>query len=248
MKLSAFTLLFTLVATSIFAQKGENYIQLSDKITTETKKITGFDKIDVSEDFKVYVRFSDKAEELKIEANENLHQFIKVEKEGSTLKISTKSYSTNNWNQKSGAQERLVAYITTKQLTEIKADEDVVIVLEDKLSTDNLAIYLNEDSTLKGHLEVGDLTVELKEDSVLDIEGTAKSMDVKAREDSILKSFDFVVENLTIDLHGDSEAKITVNGDIDLRAKGDSYFYYRGEGNFIRKSLSGDSEVRGMGK
>ena len=63
-------------------------------LTTETKNITGFDKIEVGEDFEVFIKFSNRAESIKIEANENLHDCIIVKKEGNTLKIDTKSYST----------------------------------------------------------------------------------------------------------------------------------------------------------
>ncbi len=242
--ISTLILIFTLIGSSLFGQRGHNYIELSHKITSETKNITGFDKIDVTEDFKVFIRFSDQEEKVEIEANENLHDLIQVEKKGKTLKIYTKSYSTGSSDHKGKAKEKLVAYITAKNLVEIKGDEDVDITLEDKLSTDNLSIYLEEDCNLRGHLEVQNLLVDLNEDSVLDITGNAQTMKVDANEDSLIKSFDFVVGNLVMDLRDDSQAKLTVNGDINLKASGDSYFYHRGKGHFKRKRLRGDSEVK----
>jgi len=166
-----------------------------------------------------------------------------VEKHGTTLKIYTKSYSTvsNDWK---GAEEKLVAYITTKNLTEIRGDEDVIIEFENNLSTDNLTIYLDEDCTLKGHMVVDILKVDLDEDSELDITGSANKMVVAANEDSIIESFDFIVHNLDIDLSDESEAKLTVNGDIKLKATGESSFHYRGDGNFVRRQVRGESEVR----
>jgi len=245
MKLSMLTFILTVIATSVFAQRGDNYIKLSENITTETKDIQGFDKIEVSEDFKVRISFSDTAEKVEIEANENLHDLIEVKKEGTTLKIYTKSYSTYNGNgRKSGAKEKLVAHITATQLTEIKGDEDVVIVLEDKLIADKLTVKLNEDSKLEGYVDVKQLIVDLDEDSILEIEGNTQTMKVKANEDSMIKGYDLIVDDLSIELKEDSEAKLTVNGDIDLVARGDSYFYYRGDANFTRKRLRGDSEVK----
>ncbi len=237
-----FTIILTLFFSNAFGQKNDKYLQLSHTITTETKTITGFDKIEVSEDFEVFIRFSDNVEKVKIEANENLHDLIQVEKHGTTLKIYTKSYSTGYKN--NSADEKLVAYITAKNLTEIRGDEDVVIRLEDKLNTENLTILLDEDCTLTGHLDVENLKVDLDEDSVLKITGTANKMVVAANEDSIIKSFDFVVDDLDIDLTDESEAKLTVNGDIKLKATGESTFHYRGDGGFINKRVRGESEVR----
>jgi len=244
MRLSVYIFILTLITSNLFGQLGGNYIQLSDKITTETKNITGFDKIDISEDFKVFIRFSEKEEKVEIEANENLHDLIHVKKKGETLKIYTRPYSTDDLNKKSNAKERLVAYITVKNLREIKGDEDVEIKLENKLTTDDLTINLDEDSTLKGHIEVKNLSVELDDDSILDIKGSARAMEADANEDSLIKSFDFIVGNLVLDLSGDSTAKLTVHGNISLKASGDSYFHYKGDGNFVSKRLRGDSEVK----
>lgn len=244
MRLSILILLSTFIVSSLNAQWEDNYIKLSENITTETKSITGFDKIEVSEDFEVFIKFSDAGEKVEIEANENLHELIQVRRVGSTLKIDTKSYSTRGYGKYGGTKERLIAYITAKQLTEIKADEDVVLELKDKYRGEKLTVILDEDCTLSGHIRVENLVVELDEDSVLEIEGKATNMKVDAHEDSMINGPDFVVGDLKIELSEDSEAKLTVNGDINLEATEDSYFHYRGSGEFTRKRLRGDSEVK----
>lgn len=245
MKLSVLTVLVTLLTIGTVSGQWDNHLELSHKITTETKNITGFDKIEAGEDFEVIIKFSDQAESVKIEANENLHDYIIVKKEGNTLKIDTKSYSTGNYGSKRrGAKERLVAYVTAKHLTSIEGDEDVVFELDDKLVTNTLRIRLDEDCTLSGVLEVQNLIVELDEDSVLDIEGTAHKMEIDANEDSMVKNYDFVVHDLIVRLREDSEARLTVNGNIELRGSGDSQFYYKGNGKVVKKRLTGDAEMK----
>ncbi len=245
MKYSILALALTLISSSLNAQWGDNYIKLSSDITTEEKDISDFDRIHVSEDFKVFVKFSESEEGVRIEANKNLHDLIQVEKNGNQLKIFTKPYSTSyGLGKKSGAKERLVAYITMKNVTEIVGVEDVIFKLENKLKTDHLKIRMKEDCTLEGNIEVISLSADLDEDSVLDIFGSARSLELKANEDSVIKGFDFIVEDAKMNLKEDSEAKLTVNGNIALRAKEDSYFHYKGEGKFVRKILTGDSEVR----
>ena len=245
MKVPVLTLFAALLTFGTAFGQWDNQIELSHKITTETKNITGFDKIEIGEDFEVFIKFSDQAESIKIETNENLHDYIIVKKEGNTLKIDTKNYSTGNYNSKKrGAKERLVAYVTAKHLVAIEGDEDVTIELDDKLVANTLSIKLNEDCTLSGMLEVQNLIVDLDEDSVLDIEGFAHKMELEANEDSMVKNYDFVVHDLTVRLREDSEAKLTVNGTIDLRASGDSQFYYKGNGKVIKKRLTGDAEMK----
>lgn len=246
MKASILSLFMIFLVTTAFSQwKGDNYIQLSRTITSETKDITGFDKIDVSEDFKVFIRFSEEAESVVVKANENLHDVIRVEQQGTALKIYTDSYSSGGWGKKNRVKEILTVHITAKSLSEIKGNEDVRFIVEDNLYADHLTIDLDEDSSLDGFIEVNDLVVNLDEDSILKLDGSAQRMKVRADEDSIIKGYGFTVSShLDIKLNEDSEVNLTVNGNIDLRAKEDSIFCFKGEGKFTRKFLTGDSEVR----
>ncbi len=116
--------------------------------------------------------------------------------------------------------------------------------MKDKLTANKLTIDLEEDSTLDGSIVAKNLIVLLDEDSVVNINGSAESLSVDANEDCAIKGYDFIVNQLDIRLKEDCEAELTVNGKIDLRAKEDSYLYYKGEAQFIRKQLTGDSEVK----
>ncbi|MEM1121833.1 MAG: head GIN domain-containing protein [Bacteroidota bacterium] len=228
---------------TVFAQWSNNYIELSPNITTKDHLISNFKKLDVGEDFEVFVKFGN-VESIKIEANENLHDLIIVEKKGNTLKIDTQPYSTWAKGKRQRTNERLVAYITAKELVSIEGEEDVVIELDNRLETASLDIRLDEDATLSGAIKVKNLMVDLNEDSTLDLEGSAQKMELMANEDSMFKSYDFEVQDLIVELNEDSQAKITVNGTIDLEARGDSNFYYKGNAKIVRQRLRGDSQVK----
>ena|GEM_PF-1376187 len=250
MKALFLTVLFTFGCFSVFAQWGDNYIKLSENITTEIKATEAFDRIDVIEDFKVFIKFSDRNEKVEIEANENLHDLIKVEVKGGILKITTDSYSTSSGGigKRNGAKEHLVLKITTKSLKEIKGYEDVTFELEGNLRTDDLTISLNEDCILTGSVEVKNLELNLVEDCTVEIQGSAKSMNVNADEDCIINGYDLIVGDLKIKLNEDSKANLTVNGTIDLRADVDSDFNHRGEGAFTRKKLHEDSKAKAQAR
>ncbi len=61
-----------------------------------------------------------------------------------------------------------------------------------------------------------------------------------------MKNYNFVTHDLEIDLKGDSEARLTVNGIIDLDASGDSSLYYKGRGKIEQQQVTGDSVVKRM--
>jgi len=84
----------------------------SGNITTETRDVTGFDEIDVSTAFNVYVTFSETEESVEIEANENLHRIIEVYEQGGSLVI-----KLQNGTNVRGHNVKLNAYITTSDLS-----------------------------------------------------------------------------------------------------------------------------------
>ena len=232
--------ILSLAITQIaFAQWG-NSIALSSNITTESIDISNFDRISVTDDFVAFIKFGDE-EKIQIEANENLHDYIIVEKEGDELKIRTKSYSTNN---KNGVDEKLVAHITAKKLTAISGDNDAEIRVLDKIEANSFNINLDDDATLKGEFKVRTLDVNMDDDAELEIEGSADKMELDADSDSMIDGYRLIVNDLDIHLDGDSESRLTVNGTLNVTTKGDSEFTYKGSATVARKRVTGDSDVQ----
>ncbi len=245
MKVSILTSIVLLFSLSISAQWGNNFIKLSENITTETRKFSGFKELNFSEDFKVFIEFSETDQNVQITANENLHALINVSQQGEALNFNLESYSTQSGNcKKCGASEKLEVHITMSELKELTADEDVIINFENKLTTDELKIALTEDCVLRGEIETKRLELSLDEDCSVKFRGSTNDMKATIVEDSFFKGKDFEVESLKIFLDEDSFAKIKVSKDIDLVAKDDSIFYNEGNASFSRKRLLGDSEVR----
>ena len=92
-------------------------------------------------------------------------------------------------------------------------------------------------------MEVFSLDAELKGDSEIRISGTTNKLDAELKGDSKLENFDFVVDDLEIELTGDSEAYLTVTKSIDVEATGDSKLVYKGDAVITRQRLNGDSEL-----
>ena len=250
----------------------------SGNITTIEKDITGFDALDVSHDFKVFVQFSDSEESVRIEADDNFAEYIIVEKIGSTLHISLKHI------QNIRGKRTLNAYITTATLNEIEATGDSQVTLENELKTEQLKIDLRGDSQLQGpitanRLQVGIggdskmtldnmmkgesvvLTVKgdskfegafdvasidalLTGDSEIDLTGQADEAIIEARGDSKVKSYNFAIKSLDINLASDSDAYLTVTEEMSVKASGDSVMNYKGNPTINKQQLSGDSKVK----
>lgn len=212
-------------------------IKPSSVITTKEYDFSNFTSLDVSNDFKVYVSFSDDEEKVSIEVNENLLEHVVVELNNSNLEIRLK----NNLNIR--GNETLNAYVTTSAIADFQASGDAEIYLNNKLISDNTSIKLSGDSRFDGILETTNLDANIKGDSYLKLVGFTDNLDINLSGDSKIERYGFSVKSLKIDLKGDSEGYLTVTESIDIKATGDSKFHYKGDATIVREDLSGDSKL-----
>lgn len=230
-------LTISLTATAQFKS-----IKPSKEITTkEYNDFKDFENLDLANDFKAYVTFTDGPESIKIEANENLHEYITVEMEGNTLVIKFKS----TWSIR--GNETLHAYISTRQLRNFRASADAYIYFENPLKTEKAKITLRGDSQLKGDIEVNDLYLNLRGDSIIKLAGKADELDAELRGDSIMEDGDFTAKEATLKLRGDSVVDIDVTDKLWADLDGDSVLQYSGTPQIMRSRITGDSEMEQKG-
>lgn len=236
MKKSLF-IISLLIAGIFFQSCDKETITPSSEIATTEYDFSNFTSLDVSNDFKVYVNFSDDADKVSIEVNDNLKEHVVVEMNDGILKIRLKG------NLNILGKETLNAYITTAVIDDFQASGDVEIYLNDPLDSEKVSISLSGDSKFEGVLETPTLNADLDGDSYLNLIGSTDDLDIDLSGDSKIEGYDFMVKNLKIDLNGDSEGFLTVTESIDIKASGDSDLHYKGEATIISENLSGDSKL-----
>lgn len=212
-------------------------IKPSSEIVTEVYDFNNFTSLDVSNDFKVYVNFSEAEENVSIEVNENLKEHVIVEINNGVLEIALKG------NLNISGKETLNAYVSTAIINDFEASGDVEIFLQDKLVTENVSINLSGDSKLDGVIEATTMNSNLKGDSYLTLDGTIDDLEINLSGDSKIERYGFTVKNLKIELKGDSEGYLSVTESIDVKASGDSKLHYKGGATIINENLSGDSKL-----
>ncbi|MBX2870576.1 MAG: DUF2807 domain-containing protein [Saprospiraceae bacterium] len=272
-------ILTAIFALGIFFTSCEQQVfHPSGNVTTFEKDITGFDALDVSNDFTVFVTSNSDAEGVRIEADDNFHDYIIVEKVGSTLRIGLERINNIR------GKKTLNAYVSAKTLEEIEAGGDSKVYLENELQNEKLKISLRGDSQLQGPIQVnvmqadirgdskmtmdnmmqgdrftldirGDSKFEgsvdvnefgadIRGDSKVDLIGEAETASVEVRGDSQIRSYNFAIKALNINLSSDSEAYLTVTEELSVSASGDSVMNYKGNPTIDSKSLTGDSKLR----
>ena len=131
MKKSTALLLLLLVTTLTFAQKREK-VKGSKVVTTSIKEVGSFDAIEVDDNLEVYLDQGEK-NEIKIEADDNLHDIIGMDLREKTLRLYTNKEST--------IFKKLSVRVTyTKSLNKVITKNEAVVYAIQELQLDDLTM------------------------------------------------------------------------------------------------------------
>jgi hypothetical protein len=189
----------------------------SGNVVTQEEAITGFDKLDVSQGFKVTVSQGDTFRVI-IRVDDNLIEHMQVVKDGSTLKIGLKpgrSFRLEN--------ATLEADVTMPELT--GAD-------------------LAGGGHLGGDVETGDLTFNLSGGSHVTLSGSAGNLTVDANGGSHAKLADLAVVDAKVEASGGSHVTVHPSGRLDAVARGGSHVKYLGSPSLGTMDLDGSSFIQ----
>jgi len=209
----------------------------SDDVSTQQHTYSDYDRLETESAFTIYVEFSDTEESIEIEANDNLHQYIEVKKDGSALKIGFR----DNISIKGSAT--LNAYVTTNSVTGYAASGASRIFVDNELSAEDVSIFLSGASQFNGELFVVNLNGELSGASLIKITGEADASNITASGASSVSDFGFSSEYLNTSLSGASNVSMNVTDKMDVQASGASMVRYKGSGTINSQSLSGGSQI-----
>lgn len=129
MKKNTALLLLLLVTTLSFAQKREK-LKGSKIVTTSIKEVGEFDGIEADDNLEVYLERGEK-NEIKIEADDNLHEIIGMDLRDRMLRLYTTKEST--------IFKKLIVRVTyTKSLSKVIAKNESVIYAIQELQLDDI--------------------------------------------------------------------------------------------------------------
>jgi len=227
-----------ILSIGLLASCDHETIRASGEITSREISFSDYSGLKVANAFNVYVTFSDTEESIRIDANENIQDRILVQKDGNDLVIKLQKFTNIKGN------ATLNAYITTKSLSKIDLSGATDLTLENEWVAENAKIELSGASGFLGEVMADNLNLDMGGASTANIYGSITALNANLSGSSDIRDYDLSVEKLDINLSGASEAFLSVNDAIDIRASGASVLYYKGNATVNNKRLSGASEIK----
>jgi hypothetical protein len=220
-KIALFTLVILVFASGCREMAGTR-VRGSGHIITENRTASGFNSIDVSGDIDVYVK-QDSVTSVKLEADDNILEYIEVHTEGSTLEI----YTENGIRLK--PSNKIKVYISNPQYKEIHVSGASSVRCENEItSTDMLDINLSGASEGTLELNAPRISVNVTDASNASVKGKTKDFEGSVSGASKIKGYDLLSENASVDASGASHIEIFASVKIDGQASGASSINYKG--------------------
>lgn len=212
-------------------------IKGSGNVITQTRTFSGFTGVDVSNAIELFVK-QDSVFSTKVEADDNLQQYIIIEQDGSTLRIKQQ----NNTNL--DATGKIKVYVTAPLFKSLDASGACYIKSENVLtSTDAIDMDVSGASNAELELKAPKVSAEMTGASSLKLKGQTKDLYIEGAGASHAKCFELLSENANVDVAGASSAEIFASVKLKADASGASDVRYKGNME-VSQSTSGAGSVK----
>lgn len=189
----------------------------SGKVITKERKASYFNAVKVSSGIDVYITQGDK-ESITVEADDNLHEYIRTEIKNNTLKV----YSDANI-RKAKAKK---VHITIKDVEKIYVSSAGDVFGENTIKTDKLYLSASSAGDIKLVIEVNILNCDISSSGDIRLEGTADELKADLSSAGDLNAYDLKTRLATVSTSSAGDAKIFVTEKLkaDASSAGDIYF------------------------
>ena len=208
----------------------------SSKVVTQEEEISGFDKVEVSDAFKVEISQGETFS-VVVRLDDNLLQYLEVVKRGSTLKIGL----TTNRIVRDSTQE---AEVTMPGLTGLDLSGASQATITGFQSANPFDADVSGASHLRGDIEAGNARFDVSGASHVTFRGSAGDVTVDASGASSVDLADFPGADASVKAGGASEITVNASGTLDVDASGASNVYYAGSPTLGTIDTTGASNVK----
>jgi hypothetical protein len=211
-------LAFTLQAQNRKTVNGNN------KVVTKEREAGTFDGLRVSSGVDVYLKQGDK-EAIKVEADENLHEYILTDIEGGVLRV----YTEVNFRD---AEVKKV-YVTMKNVKSVKASSAGDIIGESAIKTDEIEINASSAGDIKLEVYADRIETGISSSGDITLKGEADILEADLSSAGNLNAYDLKVREADISVSSAGDADVNVTEKLKAHASSAGDVHYSGNPKYV---------------
>ena len=204
-------------------------MDLSGKLITETRSVSPFQKIDVSNH--IQVNFTqDSLQSVVVKADSSLLSVLKTEVRDGVLYISTEQSTFN--------QPLIEVDVTAALLDAASMNSGSSFVTKGTIRMPHFVMNANSGATAEVACEVVDMKLDVHSGSVVNLKGQCTNLTTSCHSGSILGADELVVQNANVTGHSGAILNINVIGEVDVDAHSGSIINCKGNPRTNHMSIS----------
>ncbi|NLP56616.1 head GIN domain-containing protein [Lutibacter sp. B1] len=234
-KLISLIVLLTITVT-INAQFFNKKINGNGNITTETRKISNFDKISVGGSFHVEL-FKSNENTITIKGDENVLEFIVTEVENNKLKIYfEKGYNINT-------RKAVQITVPFKNLEEVALAGSGDIISNDVIEADTLETSIAGSGDIELKVSTNKLSSNVAGSGNTNFTGNTNDFNCSIAGSGDIMAYDLTSKIATIKIAGSGDVKVNVTDEIHTSNVGSGDVYYKGNPSVIKAKSVGSGDI-----
>jgi hypothetical protein len=195
------------------------------KVTTQERKTESFSGIKVSTGVDVYLKQGEADGTLKVEADENLQEYILTEVRNGILNV----YTEVNIRE----AERKRVYVTMKEVTSIGATSAGDVIGESPIKTDNIKLSASSAGDIKLEIYAKDIKIDISSSGDMTLTGETEWLKADLSSAGDLNAYELKVREADISASSAGDADVTVTERITARASSAGDINYRGQPKYV---------------
>ena len=202
----------------IFAKR----IRGNGNITTQTRSAGQFNSVEVGGNIDVYAR-QDSSSSIRVEADENLQQYIETRNDGEVLRIrSQEGYNLR-------PSRHIKVYVSSATFRKLQASGACDLFSEGKITSPSEIDYdLSGSCDVTMEVNAPKISANASGSCAVKLNGQAKDFNIRGSGSTDIKSFDLLAENVDLDISGAGDVKIYASAKISGTISGAASVNYKG--------------------
>lgn len=230
--------LFLLLALSILSSCGnfnKDEIKGNGNVITKKGDSGSFDAINVTDGLDVYVTMGEK-ENIEIQADDNLMEYIKAEVKSGILKI----YIDGNANLN---MDNVKIDVIAVELSQINASADSDVIVENTIKSELFSCDVSSAAEVELSIETGNLSANASSAGEIDIKGKADEASLNASSTGEIDGDDLKVMNCDAGVSSGGEVNIYVSGDLSASASSSGEVNVKGNPTLKKMNTSSGGKI-----
>lgn len=210
----------------------------SGNIKTEERPVTNFKEVEVGGAAKVLISQGDKPS-VKVEADDNLMQYIEVFQEGDKVYVKEKQ----GFNLQPSGDINI--YFTSPVYRRISASGACDIIGQNKITNpEDLRMDVSGAGDIKMEVDAPRLAAEVSGSGSINLKGQTKDVDLELTGAGHAHCYELLAENTKVEISGAGSAEVYASVKLDATVSGAGNVSYKGNASDVNQHVSGAGSVK----